>query len=118
LMHIPGKGNVDIEKLTSHMDVMQTVLGEVFTSEIAEMPFQGRNILSNDSGVIYVAKAHYQRPAAYAILGDEQTVIVNLQDGFLEIESVSSEGESSQSDDSEMRRGMIGLLKQIRELRK
>ena len=118
LMHIPGKGNIDIEKLTSHMDVMQTVLGEIFDAKIEELPFQGRNILSNDSGVVYVAKAHYQRPSAYAILGNGQKVVVNLQGGFLEIESVSSEGETSQAGDSEMHRGMIGLLKQIQELRK
>ena len=96
LMHIPGKGNIDIEKLTSHMDVMQTVLGEIFNTAIEELPFQGRNMLSNDSGVVYVAKAHYQRPGAYAILDDEQKVVVNLQGGFLEIESVSSEEEASQ----------------------
>jgi len=118
LMHIPGKGNGDIEKLTSHMDVMQTVLGEIFNTTIEEMPFQGRNILSDDAGVVYVAKAHYQRPGAYAILGDEQRVDVNLHGGFLEIESVSSEGEASKDGDSEMRHGMIGLLKQIQELRK
>jgi membrane-anchored protein YejM (alkaline phosphatase superfamily) len=118
LMHIPGKGNIDIDKLTSHMDVMQTVLGEIFNTAIEELPFQGRNILSTDSGVVYVAKAHYQRPRAYAILGDGQKVIVNLQGGFLEIESVLPEAEASQGGDGEMNRGMIGLLKQIRELRK
>jgi membrane-anchored protein YejM (alkaline phosphatase superfamily) len=118
LMHIPGKGNMDIGKLTSHTDVMQTVIGEIFGSAIEEMPFQGRNILSNDSGFIYVAKAHYQRPRAFAILSDKQKVIVNLQGGFLEIQSVSPEAEVSQGGGSEMHRGMIGLLKQIRELRK
>ncbi len=118
LMHIPGKGSIDIEKLTSHMDVMQTVLGEIFNTEIEELPFQGRNILSNDSGVVYVAKAHYQRPGSYAIVGNEQKVVVNLQGGFLEIESVSPAGEASQDGNSEMRRGMIGLLKQTQELRK
>jgi membrane-anchored protein YejM (alkaline phosphatase superfamily) len=118
LMHIPGKGNIDIEKLTSHMDVMQTVLGEIFTSEIEEMPFQGRNILSDDSGVVYVAKAHYQRPGAFAILGNDQKVVVNLQGGFLEIESVSSDSGKGMEADSEMRSGIIGLLKQMRELRK
>lgn len=118
LMHIPGKGNIDIGKLTSHMDVMQTVLGEIFGPVIEEMSFQGRNILSNDSGLIYVAKANYQRPRAFAILGDDQKVIVNLQGGFLEIESVSPETNAGQDGDSKMRRGMVGLLKQIRELRK
>lgn len=118
LMHIPGKEHIDIVKLTSHMDVMQTVLGEIFNTAIEELPFQGRNMLSNDSGVVYVAKAHYQRPGAYAILGNEQKVIVNLQGGFLEIESVSPEREASQGGDNETRRGIIGLLKQIRELRK
>jgi membrane-anchored protein YejM (alkaline phosphatase superfamily) len=118
LMHIPGKGNIDIEKLTSHMDVMQTVLGEIFTSEIEDMPFQGRNILSNDSGVVYVAKAHYQRPGAFAILGNGQKAIVNLQGGFLEIESVSSDGGKDMEADGETRSGIVGLLKQMRELRK
>ncbi|MGB5337692.1 MAG: hypothetical protein WBO06_01200, partial [Gammaproteobacteria bacterium] len=113
-----GKGHIDVVKLTSHMDVMQTVLGEMFNSAIEYMPFQGRNILSNESGVIYVAKAHYQRPTAYAILGNEQKAVVNLQGGFMEIESVSSEGEVSQGGESEMRSGIIGLLRQIRELRK
>jgi membrane-anchored protein YejM (alkaline phosphatase superfamily) len=118
LMHIPGKGNIDIGKLTSHMDVMQTVLGEIFGTAIEELPFQGRNILSNETGVVYVAKAHYQRPGAYAVLGDEQKAIVNLHGGFLEIESVSPATDPSQGGDSEMRHGIIGLMKQIRELRK
>jgi len=118
LMHIPGKGNIDVEKLTSHMDVMQTVLGEIFNKALEKLPFQGRNILSSDGGVVYVAKAHYQRPAAYAIMGTEQKVVVNLQGGYLEIESVSSGGEASQGADSRMRHGIVGLLKQIRELRK
>jgi membrane-anchored protein YejM (alkaline phosphatase superfamily) len=118
LMHIPGKGHVDVGKLTSHMDVMQTVLGEIFGTAIEGLPFQGRNILSDDNGVVYVAKAHYQRPSAYALLGSEQKVIVNLQGGFLEIEPVSSEEGANQGGDIEMRGGMIGLLKQIRELRK
>jgi membrane-anchored protein YejM (alkaline phosphatase superfamily) len=118
LMHIPGKGNTDIEKLTSHMDVMQTVLGEIFNPAIEGLPFQGRNILSDDTGVVYVAKAHYQRPRAYAMLGNNQKVDINLQGGFLEIESVSPTGEASQGGDGEVRHGMIGLLKQIQELRK
>jgi len=118
LMHIPGKGHIDTGKFTSHMDVMQTVLGEMFNTAIEELSFQGRNMLSSDSGVIYVAKAHYQRPGAFAILDAEQKVIVNLQGGFLEIESVSSAGETSQAGDSKEHRGIIGLLRQIRELRK
>jgi len=118
LIHIPGKENIDIDKLTSHMDVMQTVLGEVFNNALDGLPFQGRNILSDDSGVVYVAKAHYQRPEAFAILGNEQKVVVNLQGGFLEIESVSSDSGKDMEADSEMRSGIIGLLKQMRELRK
>jgi membrane-anchored protein YejM (alkaline phosphatase superfamily) len=118
LMHIPGKENIDIDKLTSHMDVMQTVLGEVFNNALDGLPFQGRNILSDDSGFVYVAKAHYQRPEAFAILGNEQKVVVNLQGGFLEIESVSSDSGNDMEADSEMRSGIIGLLKQMHELRK
>ena len=100
------------------MDVMQTVLGEIFNNALDGLPFQGRNILSDDSGVVYVAKAHYQRPVAYAILGNEQKVVVNLQGGLLEIESVSSESEVSNEVNSETRRSINGLLRQIRQLRK
>ena len=118
LMHIPGKGHEDIAKLTSHMDVIQTVLGEIFGTSIETLPFQGRNILSNDSGIIYVAKAHYQRPRDYAILEDGHEMIVNLHDGFLEAEAMSSGRGASPVGKSEMRRGIVGLMKQIRELRK
>ena len=97
---------------------MQTVLGEIFNNALDGLPFQGRNILSDDSGVVYVARAHYQRPGAFAILGNDQKVVVNLQGGFLEIESVSSDSGEDIEADSETRSNIIGLLKQMRELRK
>ena len=41
-----------------------------------------------------------------------------MQGGFLEIESVSSDSGKEMEADSETRSGIIGLLKQMRELRK
>jgi membrane-anchored protein YejM (alkaline phosphatase superfamily) len=118
LMHIPGKGHIDIVKNTSHMDIMQTTLGVIFGEGLDTIPFQGRNILSDQDGMVYVAKAHYQRPRGYAIIGDGMTAIANLQGGFLEIDPVLSDFDREGVNESDIRRGMLGLLRQIRELRR
>jgi membrane-anchored protein YejM (alkaline phosphatase superfamily) len=115
-MHVPGIGHIQISKQTSHMDVMQTILGEVFKQGIEKLQFQGRNMLSGDSGAVFVAKAHYQKPTAYAIHYNDQEAVVNIDGGFLEIESISGQNGDEKKPGAELSKGIAVLLKQIRQL--
>jgi membrane-anchored protein YejM (alkaline phosphatase superfamily) len=117
LMHIPGNGNVALDKQTSHTDVMQTILGEIFSAAVEKIQFQGRNMLSGETGAVYVAKAHYQRPTAYAIHVKGQKAVVNVDGGFMEIESITGEHESDQKLSSKLHKGIAGLINQIKELK-
>ena len=116
LMHIPGIGHVKIDKQTSHMDVIQTILGEIINQGVEKIQFQGRNMLSDESGAVFVAKAHYQKPTAYAIHYKGQTAVVNIDGGFLEIESINGQNGPEQELGVDLKKGIAGLMKQIHEL--
>jgi membrane-anchored protein YejM (alkaline phosphatase superfamily) len=117
VMHIPGKAAIEIEKATSHMDVMQTLLGTISGPDLDAVPFQGRNMLTGDAGVVYIAKAHYQRPVAYAILDKGYKVIVNLDGGFLEVESISEEGDHDKMVSRDVSGEILGLIRQMQALK-
>ena len=118
LMHVPGHGSSKVSKLTSHMDVMQTLLGFMADEPMPEAYFQGRDMLAGGNGAIYVAKAHYQKPTAYAVHMNGQKAIVNIDRGYMEIESISDGDGIHRNPDSELKKGIAGLVNQISELKK
>jgi membrane-anchored protein YejM (alkaline phosphatase superfamily) len=118
LVHVPGYGYNRVEKLTSHMDVMKTLLGFMSDAPIPDTYFQGRDMLSNETGAIYVAKAHYQKPTAYAVHMNGKKAIVSIDRGYMEIESISDREGSHRKPDKELKRGIAGLVNQITELKK
>jgi hypothetical protein len=73
-------------------------------------------MLSGDSGAVFVAKAHYQKPTAYAIHYNDQEAVVNIDGGFLEIESISGQNGDEKKPGAELSKGIAVLLKQIRQL--
>lgn len=118
IMHLPGIMQKKINKLTSHMDVFQTILKHGGMREETLGAFQGRDMLSPDSGPIYIGKAHYQRPEKYAILNDNYKIIIDLKDNYPRVEAVT-DLEGKQIDlPSALEMNVLGLLKQFRDFKK
>jgi len=116
-MHIPENTVINIYKLTLHMDVMQTLPGVIAGPAFDAVPFQGMTILSGEYGVIYIAKAHYQLLTANAVSNCGYKAIVNVDGGFLEVESTSGPGNPGNNVLHDFSCEIIGLIEQTQGLK-
>ncbi len=114
IMHVPGKAPRRIERLTSHTDVIGTVLTLLGAPPYFLANVQGHDLFAVDEKPIYIGNAHFQRPEHYAILSGDTKLEVDLRGRTLSLHSVTDlEGNPvAPPADAELR--ILGLLQQFR----
>lgn len=116
LIHIPGMENINIDKLTSHTDIMQTLLGVLSEAPLDDSYFQGNNFLSDDIKPIYIGKAHYQRPRSYLILDGDKKIALNLENKELEVTLTKGFDNTDGAASNEINQYIFDLLMRHRQL--
>lgn len=114
LLHIPGAASRQLEKVTSHMDVFQTLLGILGAPASTMANFQGRDMLGPESGAVYIGMAHYQRPQKFAIVDQDTRTIVDLEGGSPVVQSVSTLDGKALETAAPTRSKVLLLLQQMR----
>lgn len=89
VMHVPGLAPRRIERLTSHTDVIGTILSVLGAPAAFDANVQGHDLLAPDERPIYIGNAHFQRPERYAILYGDTKIEVALTRRGLRMESVT-----------------------------
>ena len=96
------------------MDIFETVLHAMGVTGSVFDNFQRRDMLTDESGAVYVGMANDQRPEKFLILERGRRYVVDLKNRFPEIESVQDRDGRSVPGDEEARRSVLGLLRQMR----
>jgi membrane-anchored protein YejM (alkaline phosphatase superfamily) len=117
LMHIPGVEPRRIEWATSHTDVIGTLLNTLKAPDGFVVNVQGRNMLSDSHGPIYIGQAHYQRPERYAIVDNEKKLEIDLQNNLLRMEFATDLQGHRINVPTEAEREVLGLLQQFKAFR-
>lgn len=117
IMHVPGHAPVIVNKLTSHLDVFQTILDMMQSPPEIQANYQGTNLLTAGSNPVTIGMAHYQRPQSYAILNGDRRTIIDLADGAPRLESVTDLNGNRKQNISLVESDVMFLLRQIRQLR-
>jgi len=117
LLHVPGLAPRRIEKLTSHTDVIGTLLAVLGAPKDFARNLQGRDMLAGETGSVYVGLAHYQRPQRFAILSGDSMVEVDLQNGAVRIDRASDLRGRPIAPPADTQRQVLGLLQQFRTFR-
>ena len=117
LMHIPGLDPQRIDRLTSHTDVIGTLLTVLGAPHSFLANTQGHDMLVENERPIYIGNAHFQRPERYAIRDGDRKIEVDLKGGTVRLHAATGRDapKTNRSENTEMQ--VLRLLQQFREYR-